>query len=371
MKDVIIVGGGLAGLVNAIQLAEAGLSVLVIEKKRYPFHRVCGEYISNEVIPFLQSIRAYPEALKPVAISTFQLTSTAGRSSIMPLDLGGFGISRYALDHFLYQRAQQAGATFRLETPVQHISFHNDRFVITLPQNKSVEGQLVIGAYGKRSRLDKQLHRRFMKQRSPYIGVKYHLVTDFPDDRIALHNFEGGYCGVSRVEDGRYNVCYLGSRASLRHHGSIEAMEERVLWKNPFLKKIFREAKFLLDKPEVINEVSFAPKQPVVQHVLMSGDTAGLITPLCGNGMALAIHSAKLLSELIIDYYQPSGFDRKELERAYAQTWRKKFATRLWVGRRVQRLFGRGRASALGVQLVKTFPGVAKQLMRRTHGEVF
>ena len=371
MKDVIIVGGGLAGLVNAIQLAKAGLSVLVIEKKRYPFHRVCGEYISNEVIPFLQSISAYPEALKPVAIHTFQLTSAAGRSSIMPLDLGGFGVSRYALDHFLFQRAQQAGADFRLETQVQHISFQHDRFVVTLPQNQLVEARLVIGAYGKRSRLDKQLRRGFMKQRSPYIGVKYHLVTDFPDDRIALHNFEGGYCGVSRVEDGRYNVCYLGSRASLRRHGSIEAMEERVLWKNPFLKKIFQESTFLLDKPEVINEVSFAPKRPVVEHVLMSGDTAGLITPLCGNGMALAIHSAKLLSELIVDYYQPSGFDREGLERAYAQTWRQKFATRLWVGRHVQQLFGRGRASELGVQLVKTFPGVAKQLMRRTHGEAF
>ena len=371
VKDVIIVGGGLAGLINAIQLAEAGLSVLVIEKKFYPFHRVCGEYISNEVVPFLQSIRAYPAALNPVPVRVFQLTSASGRSSTMPLDLGGFGISRYALDQFLYQRAQQAGAAFRLETSVQDISFRSDRHIITLPHNERLEAQLVIGAYGKRSRLDKQLHRRFMEQRSPYIGVKYHLRTDFPDDRIALHNFEGGYCGISRVEDGKYNVCYLGSRTSLRLHGSIEAMEERVLWKNPYLKKVFRESEFLLDKPEVINEISFAPKRPVVQHVLMSGDTAGLITPLCGNGMALAIHSAKLLSELIIDYYRPSGLDRSGLEWAYAQAWNQEFATRLRVGRTVQRLFGKGWVSEVGVQLVKTFPGVAGQLMRRTHGKAF
>ena len=371
MKDVIIVGGGLAGLINAIQLAEVGLSVLVIEKKSYPFHRVCGEYISNEVVPFLQSIGAYPDSLNPVPVRTFQLTSAGGRSSTMPLDLGGFGISRYALDHFLYQRAQRAGAAFRLATQVQDISFQNNEFTVTLPHQESLAARLVIGAYGKRSRLDKQLHRRFINQRSPYIGVKYHVVTDFPDDRIALHNFEGGYCGISRVEDGKFNVCYLGSRASLRRHGSLEAMQERVLWKNPHLKRIFRESVFLLDKPEVINEVSFAPKRPVVQHVLMSGDTAGLITPLCGNGMALAIHSAKLLSELIVDYYQREGFDRQGLERAYAQTWQRTFATRLRVGRNVQRLFGQGWVSEVGVQLVKTFPGVAEQLMRRTHGEVF
>ncbi len=201
--------------------------------------------------------------------------------------------------------------------------------------------------------------------------MKYHLKTSFPNDRIALHNFEGGYCGISRVEDETYNLCYLGSRTSLRRHGSIEAMEERVLWKNPHLKEIFQQSDYLFDKPEVINEISFAPKRPVVRHVLMSGDTAGLITPLCGNGMALAIHSAKLLSELIIRTYRPTGFDREALERGYAQAWNRQFATRLRVGRTVQRLFGSGWVSEVGVQLVKTLPWVANQLMRRTHGQVF
>lgn len=371
MKDIIIIGGGLAGLISAIQLAEAGLSVLVIEKKAYPFHRVCGEYISNEVVPFLQSIQAYPEALQPVPIRRFLLSSASGRSSTLPLDLGGFGISRYALDHFLYQRAQQAGAQFLLETQVQDVSFQESSFVVTLPQNERLAARLVVGAYGKRSRLDKQFNRRFIRQRSPYVGVKYHLRADFPDDLIALHNFEGGYCGMSRVEDGKYNLCYLGSRSSLREHGSITAMEERVLQKNPYLKELFRESEFLFEKPEVINEISFAPKRPVVQHVLMTGDTAGLITPLCGNGMALAIHSAKLLSELIVRYYQSEKFDREELERAYARTWRRRFATRLRVGRQVQRLFGSGWTSEVGVQLVKSLPGVAEQLMRRTHGRPF
>ena len=371
LKDIIIIGGGLAGLISAIQLAEAGLSVLVIEKKAYPFHRVCGEYISNEVVPFLRSIDAYPEALQPKSIQRLLLTSASGRSETMPLDLGGFGVSRYALDDFLYQRAQRAGAEFLLETSVQGVTFQDDHFTVTLPQQQQRTARVVVGGYGKRSRLDKTLDRPFMQQRSAYIGVKYHVKIDFPDDLIALHNFEEGYCGISRVEGDRCNVCYLGSRASLRTHGSIEAMEERVLWRNPYLRKIFRQGEFLFDRPEVINEVSFAPKQPVVQHVLMAGDTAGLITPLCGNGMALAIHSAKILAELIVGHYRSAGFDRLALEKAYAQQWRRHFATRLWVGRQVQRLFGSRWTSEGGVQLMKTLPGVAAQLMRRTHGRAF
>ncbi|MEM9829313.1 MAG: NAD(P)/FAD-dependent oxidoreductase [Bacteroidota bacterium] len=371
MKDIIIIGGGLAGLINAIRLAESGLDILLLEKKAYPFHRVCGEYISNEVVPFLESINAFPYELEPSSIREFTLTACSGTSASMPLDLGGFGISRYALDHFLSKRAHQAGAEIRQRTAVQSVSFEEDYFQVTLPHNEIIEARLVIGAYGKRARLDKQLDRPFIQKRSPYIGVKYHVRTDFPDDVIALHNFPGGYCGISRVEGERYNVCYLGSRSQIRKYGSIEAMEEKVLHQNPFLKNLWRNAEFLFDKPKVINEISFAPKQPVVNHILMSGDTAGLITPLCGNGMAMAIHSAKILSDLIIQHYRPSSFDRVQLEMQYASAWKKQFAARLWVGRNAQRLFGARISSEIGVQLVKRWRLAARSIMQYTHGEPF
>jgi len=371
LKDVIIIGGGLAGLVSAILLSRAGLQVTLVEKKEYPHHKVCGEYISNEVLPFLRSHDLFPEALAPARIHTFMLSSVSGKSSIMPLDLGAFGISRYALDHFFYQKALESGAEVLTNTAVRDTEFQGERFQLLLSNNQLLSSRLVIGAYGKRSRLDKQLQRKFTMQRSPYIGVKYHLKTDFPEDMIALHNFRGGYCGISRVEDGRYNMCYLGSREDLRRYGSIEAMEQAVLCENPHLKRIFTESEFLFEKPEVINEISFAPKQPVEQHILMAGDTAGLITPLCGNGMAMAIHSAKILSELIIQHYSPAGFQRRRLEQAYAQAWQQMFARRLWVGRKVQQLFGSAHLSEFGVGLMRNSKLLTQQIMKRTHGEVF
>ncbi|WP_416171529.1 NAD(P)-binding protein [Algoriphagus boritolerans] len=51
-KRIIVVGGGLAGLISSILLARKDRKVLLLEKKIYPFHRVCGEYISNEVLDF-------------------------------------------------------------------------------------------------------------------------------------------------------------------------------------------------------------------------------------------------------------------------------------------------------------------------------
>ena len=61
--DVIVVGGGLAGLINSILIRKAGFEVTLIERKKYPFHRVCGEYVSNEVIPFLKSEGLFPAEL--------------------------------------------------------------------------------------------------------------------------------------------------------------------------------------------------------------------------------------------------------------------------------------------------------------------
>ncbi len=371
MKDVTIIGGGLAGLLNAILLSRAGLQVTLVEKKDYPHHKVCGEYISNEVVPFLKSHDLYPEALRPARVDKFMLTSVSGSSSIMPLDLGAFGISRYALDYFFYRKALESGAEVLTKTAVRDFEFQGDRFQLLLANNKLLSSRLLIGAYGKRSRLDKKLQRKFTEQRSPYIGVKYHLKTDFPDDMIALHNFQGGYCGISRIENGHYNMCYLGSREDLRRYGSIEAMEQAVLWKNPYLKRLFTESEFLFKKPEVINEISFAPKLPVEQHILMAGDTAGLITPLCGNGMAMAIHSAKILSELIIQHYASDGFPRERLEQAYTQVWQQVFAKRLWVGRKVQQLFGSTLLSEVGVGLMRNSKLLTRQIMKRTHGEVF
>ena len=54
--DVGIVGGGLAGLSLAILMRRKGYTVILFEKEAYPFHRVCGEYISRESAPFLREL---------------------------------------------------------------------------------------------------------------------------------------------------------------------------------------------------------------------------------------------------------------------------------------------------------------------------
>ncbi len=372
MADVVVIGGGLAGLINAILLNRGGLKVILLEQKQYPFQRVCGEYISNEVLPFMEAaglLQGLPEMSQ---INRLQLTSINGDALESELDLGGFGLSRYLLDEHLARMAQKEGIELRENSKVEALHYKMDYFEVSLKGGQTISAPLAVAAFGKRSVLDRFLQRGFLKLNSPWVGVKYHLRwNDFPPNLIALHNFYSGYCGVSRIEDNKINMCYLTHRDNLKKYKNIRLMEESVLMQNPFLNRIYREAEFLLDPPVVINEISFQKKEPVLNHLLMCGDSAGMIAPLCGNGMAMAIHAAKILSEVILRYYKPSGFDRRKLEKDYEEQWKKLFSGRLYVGRKVQKLFGGNFGSRFAVSLGKFAPPVFAGIMKKTHGLPF
>lgn len=116
----------------------------------------------------------------------------------------------------------------------------------------------------------------------------------------------------------------------------------------------------------MITEINFERKLPVENHLLLLGDAAGLITPLCGNGMAMAIHSAKLACEAL-----QRGKTRQEVEEYYARSWNEQFYKRLGAGRAIQRLFGSGRGSVIARNLIAHVPFVARTLLKNTHGQPF
>ena len=371
MADVLIIGGGLAGLTSAILLQKNGYQVSLLEKKKYPFHRVCGEYVSNEVLPFLESLNIRVSELGPSEINRLSVTSVSGNTLHADLPMGGFGLSRYQFDNLLFQHAKKLGVDFIFEK-VSDINFREDKFIITSSGNRMYEAGIAIAAYGKRSNLDQKLNRSFFYHRSPYLGVKYHIKTDLPNDLIRLDNFQGGYSGVCKIEEDKYSLCYLSETASLKKFTGIREMEEQILFKNPYLKALFNNSEFLFENPEVINEISFERKTLTENHLLFCGDSAGMITPLCGNGMAIAIHSGKILAGSIIRYGKKDHpIDRPALEKDYKQRWEKHFALRLKSGRLIQKLFGHTLISDLSVSALNKFPSLTQSLVKKTHGKVF
>ncbi len=138
--------------------------------------------------------------------------------------------------------------------------------------------------------------------------MKYHVRADLPDQEIALHNFPGGYCGISKIEGDRYCLCYLTRSENLKNNGqSIPAMEKNILKQNPVLRKLLDEKTVLFEEPVTIAQISFSKKTQVENHILCIGDAAGMITPLCGNGMSMALHASVIAAESIEAFIIRSG----------------------------------------------------------------
>ncbi len=368
--QVIIVGAGLAGLTAAIHLSQKGKNVLVIEKKAYPRHKVCGEYLSNEVLPYFNSLNINLEKdLKPVKINNLLYSTQNAKSIETPLNLGGLGLSRYTLDHYLFNKAEESGAKTMLDS-VENINFKDDEFNLTLSSGKELTANIVLGAFGKRSNLDKSLKRDFIQEKSSWLAVKGHYeVPDFPENLVALHNFKGGYCGLSKTETGAVNACYMVSYKSFKKYKNTEDFKEKVLFQNAYLKGFFKNAKPLFEKDLSIAQISFQEKSSIKNHILMLGDAAGLIHPLCGNGMAMAIHSGKIASEAILNNFKGKHIDRKNLENEYRENWNANFSKRLKTGRMLQTILINPILASTSQNLVKKFPYLLGKIISKTHGK--
>jgi menaquinone-9 beta-reductase len=374
MYDVAIIGGGLAGLASAIQLKKAGFSVVLFEKNTYPFMRVCGEYISLESWNFIESLGV---DLKNQDLPIFKklIISSPNGTEIKHQDwLGGFGISRYSLDYQLYNVAKNEGVIVLESTNITNIHFENEKFSIETASEIFIS-KVCIGTYGKKSNLDIKFKRAFLDSKNlrlnNYIGIKYHIKIDFPKDTIVLHNFKNGYCGMSAIEDDKYCLCYLSKASNLKNsNNQIKEMETKVLSENPFLKNIFETAEFIDKQPVVISQISFEQKELVQNHVIMLGDAAGMITPLCGNGMSMALHSSKIVSEQI-QFFLKDTISRKKMEENFIFNWKKHFEKRLKVGRIIQSMFGNKFATELLIRFLKPFPSLLSLILKNTHGDSF
>ena len=102
----------------------------------------------------------------------------------------------------------------------------------------------------------------------------------------------------------------------------------------------------------------------------MIGDAAGMIAPLCGNGMSMALHASKVAAKQI-QRFLSGTISRQEMEQSYSANWNELFGNRLQMGRRLQKLFDNQRLTSFMIGLGRHFPFVIRALIKRTHGKSF
>ncbi|MBK7692266.1 MAG: NAD(P)/FAD-dependent oxidoreductase [Bacteroidetes bacterium] len=365
--DVVIVGGGLAGLSLSILLAQKNYSVLLIEKKSYPYHKVCGEYISNESRDFLIRLGIPVNSMDLPQIQTVQLTGVKGQQVSENMRLGGFGISRYCLDQLLAEKAIASGVHLLQATTCHKYSRESSLFEIASSAG-TFRSKVLVGSFGRHASGN---FFKSTKESENWIGVKYHIQYAFPDDCIALHAFKDGYCGISKIEGQQYCLCYL-VRASLlnSYHNNIQEMEKGELYKNPVLHDIFSKATFLFEKPVTVSNITFDAKKPVVDDVFYLGDSAGAIAPLTGNGMSNAMRSAWLLSKELADFLEDK-ISFTTLKHRYEKQWNLNFKNRIRSGKFMQHFFCNSYLTPTFLYLLKISSYLRKIIIKQAHGKPF
>ncbi len=387
--DVAIVGAGLAGCALATSLARQGRRVVLFEKQRFPRDKLCGEFLSPESQGELQTLGLLPQVQEvgPAPIRKARFTTESGAEIRFPLPGQGLGLSRWCLDAMLFAHAQASGAEGRVEHEVSRVQpgAQGELLVEGLDGARapfSIQADWVVASHGRRARLDHALHRPFMQQRHPYLGLKRHHRASPGDpgtelsaalsDSVEIHAFEGGYCGMSFVQTGEVNVCMLVRQDGLSSGAEggrydWDSVQRRLLDRNPHLRERLRALEPSDAQTLAVSQVPFVPKARFARGVLFVGDAAGMIAPLAGDGQAMALTSARVLATLLAQApVQPTASERAALGARWDARWRARFGLRLRVALELQERLLSARTADRLVRGVAWVPGLAAGLARLT-----
>ena len=380
--EVLVVGGGLAGSALAASLARRGRDVLLVEKGRFPRDKLCGEFLSPEARGSLVDLGVWNHlaALRPPTIRRARFSTAGGQRIPLALPGPGYGVSRRALDHVLFDAAGRAGARTRTGVEIEDLQRLPRGFVChgRGPDGGSfsVEAGWVVAAHGRRARLDRALERPFLLRDHRFVGFKRHHratpgVTADLEDHVEIHTFEGGYCGMSHVESGAVNVCCLLETRVLKEAGGdwegvVKVMSDR----NPVLRaRMAGLTPHEETKTLATAQVPFRDKKPVRGGVLFVGDAAAVIAPLAGDGQAMALTSAAWAADVLrAASSRPSPGERDRVLGRYRRGFVRRFGIRLALSWELQRRLLSARSAERLAWVVRSVPGLADQLAVWTRG---
>ena len=331
---VAIVGAGPAGSTLAALLARRGVDVTLIDRDVFPRDKLCGEFLSYDALPVLERLDLVAE-LDRARAPHIDRCRVMGRkrSYEFAFPRAARGVSRMFLDDLLFRTAVRSGARDHSGWTAE--SVESGTVVIARGEEKrTIRSRVVVGAWGRWGRFDAQLGRPFVRDRSHRnFGFKRHYRATPPSSVIELYSFRRGYLGVSPVEGGITNICGLvhaGRLTGLK--GGWEAFVETIRGEESQLNTMYAahepvQPQFLSSDP-----VIFRSRSVVERGVVMVGDASGIVDPLTGNGMAMAIQSAAVATPFILQIL--SGTDRMAAEAGYAAAHRRFFESRIRWSRR-------------------------------------
>lgn len=354
--DLAIIGGGPAGSAAAITAARLEASVLLLEARSFPRHKVCGEFVSAEALDILADLlenlpsgRALLGAAPAIDRTRLFLGTRVIEAPVSPAALS---ITRYDLDAQLWMAAQTAGVESLSNCEVTAAE-GSGPFRLTTSTG-TISAKALIVAAGRWSQFTPD---RTVPAGPRWIGVKGHFRERHPNPSTDLYFFENGYCGVQPVAKDIVNAC-----AMVRSDRATSLPEVFAL----HAKLAERAAAWIpMFQPVSTAPLIYRSPQPVRGNTMFAGDAAAFIDPFVGDGISIALRSGRLAAQCVSRFLSSEiGLD--EAAALYQEEYSQQFAPLLSAASRMRLLLslpGFAQAAAFGLLRL---PGVMPFVIRKT-----
>ena len=378
--EVIIAGAGPAGSSAAIHLAREGLRVLLVEQKKFPRAKLCGEFISPECRRHFETLGVAGAMTNsdPASLTETVFYSAGGHHVTIPSSWFGepaaLGLSRAVMDNVLLRRARECGVTvIEGATITEPLIDNNTVRGVKLKINGSEQqhvAPLTIDATGRARILTRKLHSREPKSKAKLIAFKVHLRnTRVARGACEIYFYPDGYGGLSSVEGDISNLCFIVSAEQVKRHSSDpEFVMRELVMKN-------RRAAYTLEHAQHDSEwlsaswESFGRQQPSpAKGLLAIGDSAAFIDPFTGSGMLMAFESGELVAGVISCHR--NALDSPSLGSHYTAEYVRKFDSRLRVSGWLRRAAFKPRLAGIGIAICSTSKHLRNRLVRATRSSL-
>jgi len=374
---VLIAGAGPAGSGTAIRLVRAGFRVTIIERKRFPREKLCGEFVSPECLDHFSELDVLDEmvAAGSALITDNAFYAASGRSVEVPSGWLGngrpaIGLSRARMDDVLRRAASAAGAEVLEETMVVGIDVGEGSCRGALVRGPSGErttipADLFVDATGRSRALARHIGRPQQRPTpASVIGFKAHLSdTNIAPGRCEIYFFDGGYCGLSTVENGVANCCFLVRAQTVRAAGNdAGAVIERLIKQNRRARETLSSAR----SPEgwlavAVDSFGLGDAAPM-SNLFTVGDAAAFIDPFTGSGILMALEGGRILANAVLE----NRNDPAAAGRAYRTVAHATFRRRLAVCSLLRRAAFSPLLPALVINLLRPAAGLRRSLAQAT-----
>ncbi len=372
--EIGIIGGGPAGSTAANYLADNGFEVCLFERSLFPREVLCGEFLSKEVIFNLKQMDIYKKfiSLKPNQINCFRLINH-DQEFVSELKFPAYSLRRSDFDKLLLDSANVNGAFVYQPAEVKQIKKNNYNYEVIFNfrnELRKVKVKYLIAASGKKSNIDKLLRRNFINYKSGLTGIKFHLdIKNFVDlklNEISIHLNKNVYCGINAINDNKVTVCFLERKNDFNTNS--ETYLNKLIDGQYKLSELFKfsdQSKIPDLKYYGAGNIYFGKKELIKDGVFMIGDAAGMIAPLSGDGIGIAMESGRLLSEIFINLKRNNKSNRL-IEENYFEKWNDLFESRLRTAHLIQTVFYSNYLRKLSLNVIKIFPSLIPKLVDMT-----